>query len=549
MVARVEDGEHLGLLGALVAAVERGKGVRVGEVVLLPAGLAQHLGEAFGLLDRGGADQHRLAAELALLQQRDDGAVFLGGGAIDLVVLVVADHRPVGRHLDDVEVVDVHELVGFGQRRAGHAGELLVHAEVVLERDRGERLVLRLDRLVLFRLQRLVQTFRIAAARHHAAGELVDDDDLAVPHDVVLVGGEQLVGAQRLVDVMDGRDVLDVVERLALEQVRLGQQPLELLHAGFGERHGALLLVDVVVGLVELRDVGVDGVVEVGAVVERAGDDQRRARLVDQDRVDFVDDGEDVPALDHVLHAVLHVVAQIVEAELVVGAVGDVAVVGGLALLVVEAVHDHAGLQAEEAVNLAHPFGVALGEIVVDGDDMDAAAGQRIEIDRERRDQGLALAGLHLGNLAFVQDHAADQLHVEVALADGALGRLADGGERRHQEVVERLALGELLLEGLGARAKLVVGELDQLRLEFVDGIHPRLILAHAPVVGGAEKLAGDSADHCGSNPVASPVASRRERGHPGGNAALLGSLQWDSEHRAGPQGIRDIGGGLSLVN
>ena len=42
---------------------------------------------------------------------------------------------------------------------------------------------------------------------------------------------------------------------------------------------------------------------------------------------DLVDDGVAVPALHHVLEPVLHIVAQIVEAELVVGAVGDVAVV------------------------------------------------------------------------------------------------------------------------------------------------------------------------------------------------------------------------------
>ena len=367
--------------------------------------------------------------------------------AIDLVVLVVAHHRHVGRHLEHFELVDVHELVGLGERRAGHAGELLVHAEVVLEGDRGERLVLRLDRLVLLGLQRLVQAFRIAPARHHAAGELVDDDDLAVAHDVVLVALEQLVRAQRLVDVVHDRDVLDVVERFALEQAGVAQQLLHLLHAGFGQVDGALLLVDLVVGLVELEDVGVDGVVEFGAVVERAGDDQRRARLVDQDRVHLVDDGEDVPALDHVLQPVLHVVAQIVEAELVVGAVGDVAVVGLLALLVVEPVHDDADGQPEEVVDLAHPLGVALGEVVVDGDDMHAAAGERVEIDRQRRDQRLAFAGLHLGDLAFVQDHAADQLHVEMALAERALGRLAHGGEGRHQDVVERLAVGDLRLE------------------------------------------------------------------------------------------------------
>ena len=104
-------------------------------------------------------------------------------------------------------------------------------------------------------------------------------------------------------------------------------------------------------------------------------------------------------------------------------------------------------VEPEEAVDLAHPFGVALGEIVVDGDDMHAAAGERIEIDRQRRDQRLAFAGLHLGDPAFVQDHAADQLHVEMALAERALGGFAHGGEGRHQNVVERLAFGELLLE------------------------------------------------------------------------------------------------------
>ena len=62
VIAGVEDREHLRLGGALVAGIERGERVGVGEVVLLPALLAQHLGELLGLLDRGGADQHRLAA-------------------------------------------------------------------------------------------------------------------------------------------------------------------------------------------------------------------------------------------------------------------------------------------------------------------------------------------------------------------------------------------------------------------------------------------------------------------------------------------------------
>ena len=302
--------------------------------------------------------------------------------------------------------------------------------------------------------------------------------------------------AQRLIDVVNDRDVLDVVERFALELAGVAQQRLDLFHAGFGQRHRALLLVDVVIGLVELGKEGVDGVVEFRAVVERAGDDQRRARLVDQDRIDFVDDGVEMAALDHVLQPVLHVVAQIVEAVFVVGAVGDVAGIGFLALGIVEAVDDHAGGQAEEAVDLPHPFGVAPGEVVVDGDDVDALAGQRVEIDRKRRDQRLAFAGLHLGDVAFVQHHAADQLHVEMPLAERALGRLAHGGEGRNQNVVEGLAVGELLAEFGGAGFQRLVRQGCDFGLQRVDGVDAGLISLDPPVVGGAEKLAGERADH-----------------------------------------------------
>jgi len=78
------------------------------------------------------------------------------------------------------------QFVGFGQRRTGHAGEFFVHPEIILEGDRGQRLVFRLNLDMLLGFQRLVQAFGIAAALHHAAGEFVDDDDLVVADDVAL---------------------------------------------------------------------------------------------------------------------------------------------------------------------------------------------------------------------------------------------------------------------------------------------------------------------------------------------------------------------------
>ncbi len=141
--------------------------------------------------------------------------------------------------------------------------------------------------------------------------------------------------------------------------------------------------------------------------------------------------------LHHRLARTLHVVAQIVEPEFVVGAVGDVGGVLGAADIRRQVVDDAADFEAEEPVDLPHPLAVALGEIVVDGDDVDTATGERIEVDWQRRDQGLAFTRLHFRDLAVVQHHAADQLDIEVALAKSTLGGLAHGGEGFDQQVVE----------------------------------------------------------------------------------------------------------------
>ena len=175
----------------------------------------------------------------------DDRVPLLLLGAVDEIGILDAPQRPVRRDDDDVEVVDLGELLGLGVGRAGHAGQLLVLAEVVLEGDGRERLVLALDLHLLLGLDRLVQAVAPAPARHQPAGELVDDDDLAVLHHVVHVALEQRVRAQRLVDVVEQRHVRRVVEAARLQPVR--EQLLGLRHAALGQRHRLVLLVDDVV--------------------------------------------------------------------------------------------------------------------------------------------------------------------------------------------------------------------------------------------------------------------------------------------------------------
>ncbi len=195
--------------------------------------------------------------------------------------------------------------------------------------------------------------------------------------------------------------------------------------------------------------------------------------------------------MDHVLEPEFHVVAQIVEAELVVGAVSDVAEIGLLPLHVVEVVDDDADGQAEKTIDLAHPLGVAPGEVIVDRDHVHSVAGQCIEINGEGRDQRLAFAGLHLGDHAAMQYNTAHQLHVEMALPQGALRRLPHGRESVDQDVVELGPIGELLLELLGPCPQLVIGHRFELRLQFVDGGDDRPQALDVTVIGGAEQAPG----------------------------------------------------------
>ena len=132
----------------------------------------------------------------------------------------------------------------------------------------------------------------------------------------------------------------------------------------------------------------------------------------------------------------LHVVAQVVEAELVVGAVGDVRAVGDLPLLVVELVLDDADRHAEEAVDASHPLRVAAREVVVDGDDVDALAFERVQIGGKRGDERFAFARLHLRDLAGVEHHAADELHVVVPHVQHTPAGFADDGEGLGHEIV-----------------------------------------------------------------------------------------------------------------
>ena len=475
--------------------------------------LLEQLRDDFGVFNRGGANQYRLATVIAFAYVLDRRLVFLARRLVDPVELVLAPAWPVVRHDDGFQAVDFLKLVGLGVSGAGHACELAVKTKVVLEGDRRQRLVLGLDRDALLGFDRLVQAVAPAPARHQPPGELVDDDDLAGLHHIVLVAVVQVAGAQRSVQVVHQRDVGRVVERRTLwNQPHVVQNALGALVALLGQHHLVALFVErevarlgdalagARVGLAllatELGHHLVDREVQVGLVLGLAADDQRRSRLVDQNRVDLVDDGIVQPALHPVGHLVDHVVAQVVETVFVVGAVGDVGAVSGLLVFARHLRQVDADGQPQEVVKLAHPLRVAVGQIVIDRDDMDTLAGKRVQVDRQRRRQRLALAGPHFRNFSVMQRHAAEQLHVEVAHPHDALGAFAHHGEGVCQQIVERFASGDPVPEGLRLGAQRIVAQPLQVHFHRVHALHRDPVLFEQAVIATAENFGQEVGRH-----------------------------------------------------
>ncbi len=340
---------HVGSDGDRARPASLGDDPRLALVLLGVQDLVRHtapvekLVQALRLFDRGGADQHRSTQLVQLLDLVDDRVELGGLGLVDQVAGVLPNHRHVRGHRDDVQVVDLLELVALGPGGTRHAGQLLVHAEVVLEGDAGQGDVLALDAHALLGLDRLVQPFRIAPTRHQPAGELVDDDDLALlVDDVLVVALEQELRLEGVVQVMGQLEVLRVVDAAReIQTLHPREQLLDVVDALVGRGDDAVLLVDDDVGVgrlvlvvgwfwraAELAHHAGEDLVELVRLFGRTRDDQRGARLVDEDVVDLVDDRIVQLALDFAAAIPLHVVAKVVETELVVGSVRDICFVG-----------------------------------------------------------------------------------------------------------------------------------------------------------------------------------------------------------------------------
>ena len=326
--------------------------------VVCDAFLRKELGNALGVFNRGGTHQYGLTALLAVFDVLDDGRVLFVFRTEHLVLLIDADHLAIGGNHHRFQTVDVLEFVCFGVGRTGHARELLVHTEVVLERDGSHRLVFLTDFHAFLGFHSLVQTVRPAAAGHQTSREFINDNHFAVLNNVLLVTEKERMRTQRCVQMVHQDDVLRRVQARTIgNQTAFRQDLFDLFVPLFGEVHLMGLFINPIVAFPlffslagEQRRNFVHSLVEVCVVVRGTGNDQRRAGFVNENRVHFVNNRIGQRALTTVGDFVLHVVAQIVKAEFVVGTIGDVGRISRLLRFGVLLRKDGAHGHAEEVV-------------------------------------------------------------------------------------------------------------------------------------------------------------------------------------------------------
>ena len=113
-----------------------------------------------------------------------------------------------------------------------------------------------------------------------------------------------------------------------------------------------------------------------------------------------------------------------------------------------------------------------MGKVVVDGDYVHTAAGDRVQVYRKRRSQRFSLPGLHFGDLAPMQHYSTNQLDVVMPLAERAPSGLAHCCKGWHEEIIEVNTLRYLTAERGRPRVELGIGECGNLRFQGVDCVN-----------------------------------------------------------------------------
>ena len=142
-----------------------------------------------------------------------------------------------------------------------------------------------------------------------------------------------------------------------------------------------------------------------------------------------------------------HIVAQVIEAKLIVGAESNIGVILTDFFRRRYGIANKTHGKSQKFVKFAHPLTIACGKVFINRNHMHAFARQGVQIYRAGGYQRFALAGAHLGNTAVMQRHAANQLHVKMAHTQNAAAGFTHYGIGFQHKIVNAGALRQAIFK------------------------------------------------------------------------------------------------------
>ena len=192
--------------------------------VVLNAALRKNARNTLGVVNRNGTNQHRLTILMTLFDVSYNSLELSINGAIDQVIKILTLNRAIRWNNLNRNVVNLTELCVLSHCSTSHTRELVIHEEVILERNSCQSLVFFTYLNVLFCLDCLVKTLRIATAFHNTTSKLVNNLNFTVNDNILLVTMEHVLSLQCLlqviyqlarlivVDVVNVKSALDLLE-------------------------------------------------------------------------------------------------------------------------------------------------------------------------------------------------------------------------------------------------------------------------------------------------------------------------------------------------
>ena len=278
-------------------------------------------------------------------------------------------------------------------------------------------------------------------------------------------------------------DIVDVEKRALRHRPGVTQQRLSMFNPSLAQGDAIALFIEIKILFNQIRDDLVGKNVVCRICFSRPGNDQRRPRLIDKDRIHLIDDGKMMVALDHVFETKLQIIAQVIKAEFIVGSISNITFIGLAARIIFKPARDTANCHAQKFIDLAHPSRITRRQIIIHRDNVNTVAGQGIQKHRQRGDESFALARLHFGDLPPMQGHAPHQLDVEMALTQCPLGSLAHQRKRLRHEIVQCFARFQTRSQICGGRWEICICKTCHTVFQIIDYFHHGDELFHNPVV------------------------------------------------------------------